>query len=307
MNHSLINDLVKYAECSHLNLHSIMVSQSGSIVAEHHWIRNSSHELRSLSKSFTSCAVGIALDEGRFSLEDRIVEFFTLQIPDSMDKRLRHLTVRHLLTMAHGQNEPIMMSIQRAQIAEPDWARYFLSCPLDRMPGGAFVYDTGATYMLSAIIQQVTGQTLREYAMSRLFDPLGVDNPRWDICPMGRTLGGAGLHLTVAELCRFGNMLLNNGRWEGNQLVPDAYLKEATSKQIETGEGGAGPDWTVGYGYQFWMNPHGGYHRAYRGDGADGQFCIVLPELEAVVAITAQESRMQDILSAVWEMVLPRL
>jgi CubicO group peptidase (beta-lactamase class C family) len=196
-----------------------------------------------------------------------------------------------------------MMSHQRAQIANPDWVRYFLGYPLDRRPGERFVYDTGATYMLSALMQQVTGQTLRAYTMARLFKPLGIENPRWDICPMGKTLGGAGLHLTVAEICRFGTMLLNRGEWQGMQLVPASYLAQATTKQIETGEGRSGVDWTLGYGYQFWICRH----NAYRGDGADGQFCILFPDLAAVVAITAQERKMQEILDAVWTTILPLL
>ena len=196
-----------------------------------------------------------------------------------------------------------MMSHQRSQIADLDWAAYFLTYPLDRSPGERFVYDSGATYMLSALLQETTGQTLRAYLTPRLFEPLAIDNPRWDICPLGRTVGGAGLHLTVAEICRFGRMLLNEGTWQGAQLVPAPYLTEATTRQIDTGTSTTGVDWTLGYGYQFWLCRHG----AYRGDGTDGQFCIVLPDLSAVVAITAQERRMQAVLDAVWETIRPHL
>lgn len=303
MKQVFLGDFVKQIESAGLNLHGIMVTQSGTILGEHHWIQDAPHELRSLSKSFTSCAVGIAIDEGRLSLDDKVVDFFAEQLPHSIDERIRHLSIQHLLTMAHGRNESIMLSPQRAKISEPDWVRYFLGYPLDDKPGKTFVYDTGATYMLSAVIQQITGQTLRDYAADRLFAPLGIKNPRWDTCPMDRSLGGAGLYVTVGDISRFGNMLLNNGNWEGTQIVSEAYVMQATTKQIETGEGGAGPDWTLGYGYQFWMCPHG----AYRGDGADGQFCIVVPELAAVIAITAQESRMQDVLNAVWATILPLL
>ncbi len=157
--------------------------------------------------------------------------------------------------------------------------------------------------MLSALLQETTGQTLRAYLTPRLFEPLAIDNPRWDIRPLGRTVGGAGLHLTVAEICRFGRMLLNEGTWQGAQLVPAPYLTEATTRQIDTGTSTTGVDWTLGYGYQFWLCRHG----AYRGDGTDGQFCIVLPDLSAVVAITAQERRMQAVLDAVWETIRPHL
>ncbi len=303
MRQNLLAGFVDHTEGTRLSIHGIMVSQSGAVLDDHYWLKDTPHELRSLSKSFTSCAVGIAVDEGRLSRDDRVADFFADDMPAGPDEWIQQLTVRHLLTMAHGRDEPIMMSPQRAQIADPDWVRYFLEFPLDRAPGERFVYDTGATYMLSAIMQEICGRPLRDYLLGRLFEPLGIDNPRWDICPLGRSLGGAGLHLSIAEICRFGQLLLDNGRWEGTQLVPESYLKDATSRQIDTGSGGSGVDWTLGYGFQFWMCRHG----AFRGDGADGQFCIVIPRLSAVIAITAQERKMQEILDAVWATVLPLL
>ncbi len=303
MSQKLLTDFVQRAAQSDLNLHGIQVTQAGKTLDRHHWVPEEPHVLRSLSKSFASCAVGIAINEGLLSLDDKVIDFFTSNLPGQLDDRIRQLTVHHLLTMAHGRADSIMLSPQRAKITEPDWVRYFLGYPLDWTPGTQFVYDTGATYMLSAILQEITGEALRDYTIDRLFNPLGIDNPRWDTCPLGRSLGGAGLYITLSEISRFGNMLLNNGLWEGKQVVPQDYLADATRKQIETGDGGAGPDWRLGYGYQFWICPH----NAYRGDGADSQFCIILPNLAAVVAITAHENRMQDVLNAVWETVLPRL
>lgn len=303
MSSAFLQAFVHQIEAEQLGVHAAIVTQSGDTLGKHHWVAEKPHHMRSLSKSFASCAVGIAVDEGRLALDDKAVDFFPNIQSNSMDERIRNLTVRHLLTMAHGRDESIMLSTQRDHIADPDWVRYFLSMPLDRNPGERFVYDTGATYMLSAILQEITGKTLRDYCVDRLFRPLDIDNPHWETCPQGRTLGGSGLSITVSAVSRFGNMLLNLGQWDGRQLVPAAYISEATAKQIETGDAGAGPDWHLGYGYQFWMCPHG----AYRGDGAEGQFCIVLPDEEAVIAITSEESRMQDILNVVWATILPQL
>ncbi|GGH80077.1 CubicO group peptidase (beta-lactamase class C family) [Pullulanibacillus pueri] len=303
MQTTLLDDFIKRVEKLQLNVHGIMVTQFGKTWGEHYWTADEPHVLHSLSKSFTSCAVGMAVSEGRLSLGDKVIDFFQKHTLLTADEKIKALTVRHLLTMAHGRHQPIMMSDQREKIKERDWVHYFLNYPLDRMPGETFVYDTGSTYMLSAIIQEITGQTLRDYLVPRLFQPLGIENPRWDTCPRGRSLGGAGLYLRVSDISRFGNMLLNNGVWEGKQWVPEDYLQEATSKQISSGNGENGPDWLQGYGYQFWMCRYG----AYRGDGSNGQFCIVMPDLSAVIAINSQEEKMQSILEGVWECIVPHL
>ncbi|MEM7533497.1 MAG: serine hydrolase domain-containing protein [Chloroflexota bacterium] len=298
-----LSNFIRHIEQARLNLHGIQVTQAGIILGEHYWLKDTPHELRSLSKSFAACAIGLAAEEGRLTLDDTVVDFFDHELIVDSDPRIRELTIRHLLTMAHGRNKSIMLSHQRALITDPDWVRHFLAYPLDYAPGEQFVYDTGATYMLSAVMQAITGQTLRAYLMPRLFEPLGIDNPRWDICPLGRTLGGAGLHLTVAQIGHFGTMLLHEGQWADQQLVPQAYVQQATTTQIETGDHGGGIDSILGYGFQFWMCRHG----SYRGYGADGQFCIVIPRMSTVIAITAQERKTQAILDAVWDTVLPLL
>ncbi len=140
-----LDGFVEHAKRARLNLHGIVVSQADTVLGEHHWIRDTPHELRSISKSFASCTVGIAIDEGRLTLDDKVVGFFPDDLSAGADDRIRRLTVRHLLTMAHGRDEAIMMSHQRSQIADLDWAAYFLTYPLDRSPGERFVYDSGAT------------------------------------------------------------------------------------------------------------------------------------------------------------------
>ncbi|UCH24937.1 MAG: serine hydrolase [Trueperaceae bacterium] len=303
MTHSFLTTFVERVERERLNLHGIVISRAGSVLAEHHFIPEAPHVLRSISKSFTSCAVGIAEAEGVLSLDDRAADFFSAGQRCGADVRMSDLTVRHLLQMAHGRTAPVMMSDQRAVIADTDWVRFYLTAPLQVSPGARFCYDTGATYLLSAVLQEVTRETLLSYLTPRLFEPLGIVDPRWESCPQGRTLGGAGLFLSVSDLNRFGRLLLQRGRWQGTELVPERYLEQATTKQIDTGHETSGVDWTLGYGYQFWVCRHG----AYRGDGSGGQFCIVLPKLDAVIAITAWESRMQMILDAVWEAILPGL
>ncbi|WP_334074271.1 MULTISPECIES: serine hydrolase [Paenibacillus] len=259
----------------------------------------------SVSKSFTSMAAGLALQEGLVDLDTRVGDIFPEAGSDRActSESLNPARIRliDLLRMSSGHDTPPLTYEERAVLEEPDWVKHYLSQPLDRPPGELFTYSSGDTYMISAMLEAVTGQTVKDYLVPRLFEPLGIEGVRWDTCPLGRTLGCTGLYLTTEELSRFGEFLLRRGEWKGRQLVSSAWIELATSKQVATPEDGG--DWGIGYGYQFWRCTHG----AYRADGMYGQFCIVLPERDAVIAINSQEDKMQGILDAVWEEIYPLL
>jgi len=169
-------------------------------------------------------------------------------------------------------------------------------------PGTLFVYNTPGSYMLSAIVQKVTGKTVFDYLRPRLFEPPGIENPTWETSPQGISLGGFGLNLRTEDIARFGQLYLQKGRWNGKQLVPASWVETATARQTSNGSDPAS-DWDQGYGYQFWRCRHG----AYRGDGAFGQFCVVMPEQDAVVAITGGTKNLQAILNLVWDKLLPAM
>jgi hypothetical protein len=156
--------------------------------------------------------------------------------------------------------------------------------------------------MLSAAVQKATGETVLDYLKPRLFDPLGIENPTWQASPQGISTGGFGLSIRTEDIAKFGQLYLQNGKWNGKQLVPAAWVAAATTRQTSNGSNPVS-DWDQGYGYQFWRCRHG----AYRGDGAHGQYCIVLPEQDAVIAITSGVKDMQSILNLVWDKLLPAL
>ena len=283
-----------------IGLHSVMVLRKGSVIAEGWWPGQSAdqpHVMWSVSKSFTSAAVGLAAEENKLSLDDPVLSFFPEQAPESPSDHLRAMTVRHLLTMTCGHDREPPMN------RGPGWVKRFLAHPVPRKPGTHFVYNSFGSYMLSAIVQKVTGQTVRDYLTPRLFEPLGIPAPRWDESPDGVSLGGWGLFLTTEQMARFGQLLLQRGQWDGRQLLPREYVAAATSKQVDNSDGLAGlkADWSQGYGYQFWMARHG----AFRGDGLAGQFIVVLPEQDAVVLMTAQTPQMGRQLATIWDELLP--
>jgi CubicO group peptidase (beta-lactamase class C family) len=281
------------------SLHSVMIVRHGHVVAEGWWApyaAETPHALYSLSKSFTSTAVGLAAAEGKLSIDDPILKFFPDDAPAEPSANLKAMRVRDLLRMSTGQQtEP-------PRKADEPWTKTFLAHPVPFKPGTHFVYNTSATYVLSAIVQKATGQTLLDYLTPRLFDPLGIKKPTWEASPQGISAGGYGLSVRTEDIAKFGQLYLQKGKWEGKQLVPAAWVEEATARQTSNGSS-PNSDWDQGYGYQFWRCRHG----AYRGDGAFGQFCIVLPEQDTVIAITAGVGNMQAVLNLVWDKLLPGL
>jgi CubicO group peptidase (beta-lactamase class C family) len=290
-------------------MHSLMIVRHGRSVAQGWWRpyrADTPQSLYSLSKSFTSTAVGFAVTEGKLKVTDRIIDFFPQQLPASVSDNLKSLRVQHLLTMSVGHANDTTPLVTREQ----DWVKAFLALPIDNAPGSEFVYNSGATYMLSAIMQKVTGEKLVDYLRPRLFDPLQVGEMRWATCPRGIDTGGWGLSATTETLAKFGKFYLQQGQWNGKQLLPKAWVQEATTFKIQQPAATPGTDlaqlkqssdWNQGYAYQFWRCRHD----AYRGDGAFGQYCIILPKQDAVIAITSATTDMQGLLNLVWEHLLP--
>jgi CubicO group peptidase (beta-lactamase class C family) len=279
------------------SLHSFMLLRHGRVIAEGWWApygADSPHALYSLSKSFTATAVGLAVADGKLSLDDPVLKFFPDEAPARPSRNLRAMRVRDLLRMCTGhQTEP-------PRTASQPWVRSFLAHPVPFKPGTHFLYNTSATYLLSAIVQKATGRTLLDYLRPRLFEPLGIERPTWEASPQGVSAGGYGLSIRTEDIAKFGQFYLQKGEWAGKRLVPAAWVEAATALQTANGSS-PDSDWDQGYGYQFWRSRHG----AYRGDGAFGQFCIVLPGQDAVVAITAGVRDMQAVLNLVWDRLLP--
>ncbi|MFC7626087.1 serine hydrolase domain-containing protein [Microlunatus sp. GCM10028923] len=281
-------------------LHSLMIMRHGKVLAEGWWAPygpDQVHLLYSLSKSFTATAAGIAVAEGRLHLDLPLLAYLDDLADSAGGDRIRKLTVRDTLRMATGHAEDTLWPSFVADPHEP--LRGFLGIEPDHEPGSVFAYNNTATYAIAAITQRVTGSSLLDYLTPRLLRPLGIDRAHWTEYPTGRQLGYSGLHLTTESIARFGELYLRRGAWGGQQLVPAAYVDEATSALTPNPQEDS-PDWQQGYGYQFWRSRYG-----YRADGAFGQFCLVLPEQDAVIAMTSAAFDAQSILATAWQHLLP--
>lgn len=291
-------------------IHSAMVVQHGKVILER-WIEpnapDSAHVMHSVSKTFTSMAIGFAIDEGLVNLDDRLVDFFPEQVPEDAGDNLKAITVRDLLVMGCGHEREHTDEIRYGE--GEDWVAQFMTFPVEREPGTYFCYNTIGTYMLSAIITKVTGQKMVDYLAPRLWEPLGIEKPFWQECPMGRNYGGWGLYVKTEDMAKLGQTLLCGGKWQGKQVIPADWVAEATKAQIDNRPenydpvGDPSPDWHQGYCYQMWRCRH----NAFRADGAYGQYIIVIPDKDAVIAITADVRNMQTELNLVWDILLPVL
>ena len=296
------------ASISRHEFHSFMFLRHGKVIAEGWWNpynKELKHTLYSTSKSFTSSAVGFAVNEKRLTVYDNVISFFPKDLPDSVSPFLAEMTIKNLLTMSAGQQPDPTFNVV---VKDSNWVKSFLALPVVNKPGTKFLYNTLATYMLSAIVQKVTGEKIIDYLRPRLFEPLGIEEIDWEVDPHGINTGGWGLRVKTEDMAKFGQLYLQKGMWNGKQILPAAWIEEATTFKIDQAPDAPqsrkdSSDWMQGYCYQFWRCRN----NAFRADGAYGQYIIVMPDKDAVIAIQAESPDMQDEINLVWKFLLPSI
>lgn len=307
MKNYILNDLIESVKTQNLHVLNVVVRKDGDIIAQHDFEEEKPNLLWSVSKTFTSMGIGIAENEGYFRLNDKIADYFADEIVEVNDN-LKKMTIHDLLCMGTGHEiDPLTKAMEENKPLD-DISKLFFEEPIVFEPGTHFLYNNAATYMLSKLISITTGCNLKEYLMPRIFQPLEINEPRWDCDVNGISLGCSGLYLTARELSKFGQLLLNNGVWNNKQLIPEDYIIKATKPQIDTSqfdEYFATADHKQGYGYQIWMNS---YPNSYRLDGLYGQYVVILPDKNAVVTYVSNEpSNMIGVLELTWNTIVNKL
>jgi len=309
-----IDKYIAAANAKGLDIHSVMILQNGKVSGEK-WVSrgnpNVPHIMNSASKTLTSTAAGFAVAEGKLNLDDKVISFFPDKLPKKVSDNLKDMTLRHLLTMTCGQDKANTTAQRQTK---DDWVEAFLAEPVPHKPGTFYAYNGLGTYMVSAIVQKAVGENIFSYLTPRLFNPLGITGIWWDESPAGINCGGWGAYLKTEDMAKIGQLYLNKGKWNGKQLLPEWWIDEASSAQVPSRPGGMtdevykqrdpeNNDWLQGYGYQIWR----GRHNTYRADGANGQYIIVIPDKNAVVAVTADLNNMAEEMNLIWDIIYPVL
>lgn len=274
-------------ECDriHYRLRTLHIVRHGKPVAEAARYPYSASDKRlvySVSKTFTSTAIGFAVDAGLLRVGDKLLDYFPECAGLDMDPRVREITLRDVLTMSTGHERDTVGDLCNSE--DTPWPQVFFTRKMAYAPGEHFVYNSGGTYMLSEVISRVTGKSLFAWLREKLFAPLGITDVCWDVNGEVNT-GAWGLLIAPRDLCKVGLLYLNKGKWEGRQLLSQAWIEEATTPHVFTlGQNCAG--WGQRYGYQIWENSPG----SFRADGAYGQYCMVFPQQDMVITTTAEEA-----------------
>ena len=298
---NMMDSLMALPEC---DIHHVMVMRHGKVVAELHptpFRAEDSHTLYSASKTFVSLAVGCAIDDNLLRLDDRVMTFFPDKRTNRVSDNMAAMTVRDLLMMASGVKPDWTMRNNSM-----DWVKDWLAKPVDDAPGSLFQYDSMCTFMLSAIVQRVTGHTTLEYLEQKLFTPMHITVADWETSPDGINTGGWGLRVQAETMAKLGVLLLNKGQWEGQQLISADYVEAACSRLIDGGAKETVPatDGNQGYGYQVWQSKWPG---SFRADGAMGQYTVVVPQEELVVVILGMKLYGHEELACIWNQLMPGL
>ncbi|MDR2746500.1 MAG: beta-lactamase family protein [Treponema sp.] len=299
LNRAVLDDLFRALERSPAELRGLVLVRHGKVLVRRFWEPYREDDpvwVYSLSKSFCSTAVGFAVEEGLLRLNERVLSFFPEYEAAVKDENCRAMTVQDLLTMRTGHETDTTFALTDS----PNWAETFFRLPVKYQPGTHFVYNSGASYMLSALTQKRCGLPVVEYLKPRLFDPLGFAPVSWDSSPQGINTGGWGFMVTLEDIAKFGLLYLNRGTWRGKRIIGAAWVDEAALPHADNSVTGGSADWSRGYGYQFWRSRYG-----FRGDGAFGQYCLVLPEFDAVLALSSETADMQGLLDIIWTCLPP--
>jgi CubicO group peptidase (beta-lactamase class C family) len=275
------------------NIHSLLIVRNGYLVYEHYTNGmgpEMPQNVKSVTKSVLSALVGLAIQTGDInSLKDRLGDFFPDQFTSADDPRKREITVHDLLRMRSGIEWVEWSGCTQHMTASRDWIRFVLDQPLEVPPGERHSYSTGDTQLLSGVLTKATGMSALDFADMYLFGPLGITNRSWASDPQGYTVGGSELTITPRDMAKFGYLYLNEGLWDGDQVIPVAWVRESTAQQsLANAADGTRPE--IGYGYLWWLRTQGGYQSAMA-VGFGGQFIYVIPDLDLVVVMTAKTNR----------------
>ena len=280
-----VEALIELLTKENTGVEAVALWQDGEMKLVHRFVPARPRLIYSHTKSFISTAAGIAIDEGLLTLDTTVSELFPDYESVITDERVKNIRLCHFLTMSSGFGHAFLMSSNRRKLeGYPDYIGYMLAKELKYASGEKFLYSNADTHLAGCMVQRACKKPLLQYCCEKLFTPLDMGFPAWETAPDGTAFGGSGLYLDITEMMKLGILYLNKGVYNGNRVVSEKWVELAGSRQIDTGHEAP---WHSGYGFQFWTV--GQRENAFRADGMYGQFSIVLPDENAVLAIQSSE------------------
>lgn len=273
-----------------LNIQGMIISKDHHILVEEN--KDMIKDIYSGGKSIVSMAMGIAIEEGLLSLEEKLTDVFKDECPTTISKELSKATVRELLTMCLGQKERYMFVKDREAHPDEDWVKLSLHQPWAYMPGTHFQYSNVGPYLASALIQKRAGCHLEEYLKKRLFDPMGIDSVVFGNDPQGRAFGASSCQIRLKDLHKLGELYLNKGVYQDQQLIPRSWVEACFT-----------PQGYEHYSYLFWIDD---YKNIYI-FGKFGQYCLISPIMNSVITIMADHKNYKEIYTYIEENIFPKL
>ena len=310
LNSAYLDEMDHYIADHYQALDSIILTIDGYIVKEEYfrgWNQDLDHSLYSVTKSVTSAIVGIAIDQGYFSLNDSVIDFFPNKTFSNLDSRKMNMTVKHLLLMKSGLewdewnvSYSVSTNLYRQLMVSEDWVQFILDVKMASEPGEEFVYHSGSSYLLLAIVQEKINTSVIDFAERFLFDPIGIDLSNWLTSPDDIPMGGSHLSLTPRDMARFGYLYLNNGTWDGSQIISKAWVLSSIYDYYAL-------DWAdTCYGFQWWIDPERIGFFSFSANGYLGQRIMVIPALDTVIVFTGGGSNL-DYVTLVKEYIIPAI
>ena len=279
-----VNKFIEAIEYDNPGVEAVVLNINGEDKIHKVFYPIAAKNIYSHTKSYTSTAVGIAIDEGKLSLDTKLVDLFPEYLEFAVSEDINKIKLSHILTMSSGFGKPYLMGDERrAGVGFPDYMKYMFSRPIIDEPGSKFVYSTADSHLAARMVEKAVGKNINIYLYEKLFSKMDMVYPIWETDPEGHPIGGGGLHLSIKDMMKLGILYLNKGMWKNERIVSEEWVNLATTKKIDTGNKDS---WGKEYGYQFWMGPK---KCAYRADGAHGQLSFVIPSENAVLAIQCSD------------------
>lgn len=298
---NLLESFISEINDSKQRVNQISVITKDETIAEYRWNEPRPQNMHSIAKTFVSMGIGFAIEEGYLRLSDTLLELLPEYVtPDNRDV-LSRLTIHHLLTLSLGQDKRYLMMGQRELLEEEDWIRFCLNQPFSNEKVDAFLYSNVGPYLAGRLIEKVTHQDLSCFLKPRLFEPLAISDVHWEKDPTGHTFGAGGIVLYPEDFKKVAQLYLNDGRWQGKQILPKNWVRYSYTKHISVDQP---DDYSTHYGYGLWINER---DQTYRADGAFGQLAVVYPQKEKAIVLTSEQADNRQCLEKISRLIYPYL